>query len=436
MTTELTKAAQQALEACPFCDGPASFCASERGWTAYLHAACDQCGARSPSISYSIRHNDIDPETREYLPPKDRNREVAKLWNTRALTQRPAAQTEREAFEAAMKDSWQMVDPLRPPTAGSYYAGEHAGICAALKTMRANFERHWNARASLPAPQQATPTSGNILTDAFNEVQALKQQATPEPLTEHADHIPEIAARLRLVAKLAGCAEAVPEDDLTAVGCIFSVLGNMRRALELKQATPEPVGDAYHVKLLIEAIGTAAQKAGIYNGQVPLTGPLALMLVDDMATCAATRTAPVETEPVGEPTEGEFFAFDPEGGNAFYKTRQEAIDHAKESLKYYLEGANAHGEWDEDVEQIRWGVVMQRAKATNISVTEDGENSCDYELQHVVTRPAPGVPERKTAPQEDGTEHDYCSGSAAGYVEGWNDCIDAMLAAAQAKGGE
>ena len=35
--------------------------------------------------------------------------------------------------------------------------GEHAGICAALKTVRANFERHWQARASLPAPQQATP---------------------------------------------------------------------------------------------------------------------------------------------------------------------------------------------------------------------------------------------------------------------------------------
>jgi hypothetical protein len=55
-------------------------------------------------------------------------------------------------------------------------------------------------------------------------------------LPEHADHMPEIAARLRLVARLAGCADAVPEDDRTAVGCIFSVLGNMRRALELKQA--------------------------------------------------------------------------------------------------------------------------------------------------------------------------------------------------------
>ena len=62
------------------------------------------------------------------------------------------------------------------------------------------------------------------------------QAAQSEPLPEHADHMPEIAARLRLVARLAGCADAVPEDDRTAVGCIFSVLGNMRRALELKQA--------------------------------------------------------------------------------------------------------------------------------------------------------------------------------------------------------
>lgn len=74
-------------------------------------------------------------------------------------------------------------------------------------------------------------------------------KAAPEPLTDHVDHIPEIAARLRLVAKLAGCPEAVPEDDLTAVGCIFSVLGNMRRALELKQATPEPVGEPGGVPL-------------------------------------------------------------------------------------------------------------------------------------------------------------------------------------------
>lgn len=70
---------------------------------------------------------------------------------------------------------------------------------------------------------------------------ALSQQpAMPEPLADHSDHVAEIAARLRLVAKLAGCPDAVPDEDGRAVGCIFSVLGNMRRALEKKLATGEP----------------------------------------------------------------------------------------------------------------------------------------------------------------------------------------------------
>jgi hypothetical protein len=45
------------------------------------------------------------------------------------------------AFELAMKQAWQMVDPLRPPPAGSYYMGEHNGIIAALRTVRENFNR-------------------------------------------------------------------------------------------------------------------------------------------------------------------------------------------------------------------------------------------------------------------------------------------------------
>lgn len=45
------------------------------------------------------------------------------------------------AFELAMKQTWQMVDPLSTPPAGSYYMGEHNGIIAALRTVRANFNR-------------------------------------------------------------------------------------------------------------------------------------------------------------------------------------------------------------------------------------------------------------------------------------------------------
>jgi hypothetical protein len=45
------------------------------------------------------------------------------------------------AFELAMKQTWQMVGPLSTPPAGSYYMGEHNGIIAALRTVRANFNR-------------------------------------------------------------------------------------------------------------------------------------------------------------------------------------------------------------------------------------------------------------------------------------------------------
>ena len=47
---------------------------------------------------------------------------------------------EREAFNIAWRQTWGMVDPLRPPPAGTYYLGEHNGIIAALKTIRENFD--------------------------------------------------------------------------------------------------------------------------------------------------------------------------------------------------------------------------------------------------------------------------------------------------------
>jgi hypothetical protein len=45
------------------------------------------------------------------------------------------------AFEQAMRETWQMIDPIRPPPPGTYALGEHNGIAAALRTVRDNYER-------------------------------------------------------------------------------------------------------------------------------------------------------------------------------------------------------------------------------------------------------------------------------------------------------
>lgn len=47
--------------------------------------------------------------------------------------------------------------------------------------------------------------------------------------------------------------------------------------------------DAYRISLLINAIGKAAAEAGIYNEQAPMSGPLALMLAEDLGESAKSK---------------------------------------------------------------------------------------------------------------------------------------------------
>jgi len=56
----------------------------------------------------------------------------------------------QSAFERALQETYRMVDPLNPPPSGTYYRGQHEGIIAALKTIRANFDR---AAASVQATE-------------------------------------------------------------------------------------------------------------------------------------------------------------------------------------------------------------------------------------------------------------------------------------------
>lgn len=101
---------------------------------------------------------------------------------------------------------------------------------------RADFEAHF---AHLKQYPDVTAEVWNWMWFAW---QAGEANAQPKAtLPEHADHVPEIAIRLRRLGRLAGVADCIPEDDFTAVGAIFTVLGMMANAMERAAAqAPSP----------------------------------------------------------------------------------------------------------------------------------------------------------------------------------------------------
>lgn len=79
-----------------------------------------------------------------------------------------------------------------------------------------------------------------------------------------------------------------------------------------------------------------------------------------------------------------FFAHDPECGTDFYKTADEARKAAEESIAEYRHHAHHDGEWNEEVEQVCWGVAIEQAASFEIGdedeVNEDGERAVDFKL--------------------------------------------------------
>ena len=154
MTTELTKAAQQALEVLESLQG---------GCTDHDDGTVEAITVWCPEVIEALRN---------------------------ALTQRPAAQTEREAFEAEMRceETWGHRS-LRKHVDGRY----QNWVVDALWTA-------WQARASLPAPPQQATTERHLTVTTNRQGEAVmvswqddehrilevvweREQATPEPLT-------------------------------------------------------------------------------------------------------------------------------------------------------------------------------------------------------------------------------------------------------------
>lgn len=77
----------------------------------------------------------------------------------------------------------------------------------------------------------------------------------------------------------------------------------------------------------------------------------------------------------------EFFAYHPEMGVEFFKTQRDAVTCTDSNLGYEREGAIDSGEWDDSAaESTCWGVVVQRAKAVQYGVSDEGVAHFDYVL--------------------------------------------------------
>ena len=204
--------------------------------------------ATAPEWSHSLRQAVTDLEALTQRPAAQPSSDAIRE-HLEGVARRSCTDEQFKAFEWVIDTAFDSLDLLPAPQQATPSDAELPGMWSTSDLIggETDTQQATQSREASEAEQRArmqarlaTRPEGKATADfdlpAPND--AIKK-ATPEPLTEHADHIPEIAARLRLVAKLAGCADAVPADDLTAVGCIFSVLGNMRRELERKKTSQE-----------------------------------------------------------------------------------------------------------------------------------------------------------------------------------------------------
>lgn len=163
MTTELTKVMQQALEPCPFCGRELDTASVSQGST-FRWRKLDGCCVDGPEVRHDTMAQD------QTAAENDSRSRAIKAWNTRAITQRPAAQDTvvrvcpfKDAECGDLPASWCDTCPKRPA------AQEVDWRCPACGTheVAVKLECHNSACRSYAsavtvhegwkAPQQATP---------------------------------------------------------------------------------------------------------------------------------------------------------------------------------------------------------------------------------------------------------------------------------------
>lgn len=123
-----------------------------------------------------------------------------------------------------------------------------------------------------------------------------------------------------------------------------------------------------------------------------------------------------------------YFAAAPDYGWDMFKNKEDAIATCQAEIDAYRDCRDDG--WDDDVQRVCWGVVMQKAEGFDLqglhtSNSNHTYQTCDYSLHPVTATapPAPAVPEEmKRDPDADVFD--------PGFMNGWNACRAAMLAAA------
>lgn len=277
MTTELTKAAQQALKPHQI----AQLVNKLRDIAREFHAH----GCLRELISREINdaHNDLSKSILPNVQP--------------ALTQRPAAQTEREAFEHTMSERYGWVPKDFKRDDFGYFDG-HANTAWAA----------WQARASLPAPQQATPEPCK---DDVALALAAAQQSYPNPGEPEAGWC--LLERKHVEVLCRAAQQATPEPSRGMIGMGAHALAN-ELAQAVAQDDADPDGHDVSAGLFGPNVSAWLRKVATeYLSKGPAKNPCRGITDTDcgyLSTCGAICNkcgkehrgqAQATPEPVGEP---------------------------------------------------------------------------------------------------------------------------------------
>ena len=404
MTEELKQAAQQALMECPFCGSePHDAHHIEYGrW-----AVTCRCGAKGASANTGPNATDA-AKIKAYSDART-------AWNTRALTQRPAAQEGEVDIKSRVSE----------------LIAEHGTLRAAARSL--NIDVGYLSR--LEHGDKVHPSSETLakigLRDAGVKYQRLvflptqpAAQATPDQFADASNKVAPVALRsVHLARDTAGMC-VVRVNGRVAIrdnGDIIDHIATLEWFADTQQATPEPV-QPFLVRDVAALLGASVPdvcKALAHLGHGQRSTNMEIKPEEALAVAEHIRAKAATPEPVGEQATMPRDAYDAlERERDYWRTRARAmIDHAEGTCWYWMGDGSDHPE-----SMVNSLPVVIRAD----------------QLRELMARPAPGVP-----PVTDDMLDAFVevwSGQAVFFdwpedrQEVLRQACSAMLAAAQAKG--